>query len=450
MTASLRRRLVTFCALMIAILVLVGWSAATAWREVGRLRGRFTAAQFESFRIAGQLQSSVLDLQSGLLGYELSGEEESWSRYQRDSETLNAWIDRQRSVLKTDEEKRVLADIDKEYDHYLAVAQEVRRERNVPGANRVQQIGNAAQRMLALGGQLAEAHRRALGDFLGESQHSLQRLEALLGSGLAVILAVGAWGGQALYRETIAPLRRQLVETQELAERREKLASLGVLAAGVAHEIRNPLTAIKARLFTLQRRLEGHPLATEDAAIIDHEIDRLERIVNDFLSFARPGEPILQNVAPNDLLGEVGHLLAAELARNAIELSVDFSTETPSLEADPHQLKQVLINLVRNAAESIPRGGRVILRARRDFLPLRGRPQEVAVLEVEDNGEGIPAEIQERLFDPFFTTKPTGTGLGLSIAMRILEKHGGTLEFQTAPGRGTTFGMVLPVTEPRS
>jgi signal transduction histidine kinase len=183
----------------------------------------------------------------------------------------------------------------------------------------------------------------------------------------------------------------------------------------------------------------------EDAAIIDHEIDRLERIVGDFLLFARPGDPHLAAVAPHALLCEVCELLAPELAKNEVALVVESRAEVPTLRADPHQLEQVLINLVRNAAESIGQKGRITLRTRQDHLPLQGRPQEVVVLEVQDTGTGIPADVQERLFDPFFTTKAAGTGLGLSIAMRILERHGGTLQFQTVPGRGTTFGVVLPV-----
>ena len=236
-----------------------------------------------------------------------------------------------------------------------------------------------------------------------------------------------------------------MIEAKALAERHEKLASLGVLAAGVAHEIRNPLTAIKLRTYLLRENLaEGAP-ADEDVAVIEREIDRLERIVSDFLVFAHPGDPHLATVAPLDLLGEVRELLAPELAKNEVALAVESEPDAPTLRADPNQLKQVLINLVRNAAESIGRKGRITLRTRQDRLPLHGRPQEVIVLEVQDNGAGIPAQVQERLFDPFFTTKAAGTGLGLSIAMRILERHGGTLQFETEPGRGTTFGVVLPV-----
>ncbi len=448
MTAHLRRRLSVFCAFIIALIALIGWSAATAWHDIGRLRSRFTSAQFESFRIAGQLQSGVLSLDSALLAYEMGGEGSDWEQIQHNSHALDAWIDLQRGALKSDEEKRALDEINAEYDRYLAVAQTIHREHNeqtTPMKSRVHQLGTAAQRMLALGTRLADAHRRALGDFLGESQRSLQKLEALLGAGCLVLLAAVAWGARAMFREVIAPLRTQLIETQALAERHEKLASLGVLAAGVAHEIRNPLTAIKTRIFTLRKQLDRNAPALEDAAIIDHEIDRLERIVSDFLLFARPGDPDLATVAPDALLREVCELLTPELAKNKIVLAVESGTGDATLRADPHQLKQVLINLVRNAAESIGRTGRVTLRTRRDRLPLQGRTREVIVLEVQDTGAGISAEVQERLFDPFFTTKPAGTGLGLSIAMRILERHGGTLQFQTAPGSGTTFGVVLPV-----
>ncbi|MEA3208405.1 MAG: hypothetical protein QOE70_1462 [Chthoniobacter sp.] len=448
MTSHLRRRLAAFCALVTGLILLIGWSAVTAWHEVGALRSRFTSAQFESFRIAGQLQSTVWSLNSGLLAYEISGEEADWEQFARDSHALDAWIDLQRDALKTAEEKRVLAEIDAEYDRYLAVAQTIHREHGDPTVavkSRVHQLETAAQRMLTLGGHLADAHRRALGDFLGESQRSLRRVEALFGAGCLVMLTALAWGTRVLFRETIAPLRTQLIETRALAERHEKLASLGVLAAGVAHEIRNPLTAIKTWVFTLQRKLVQNAPALDDAAMIDHEIDRLERIVRDFLLFARPGDPELATVVPQELLREVGELLSPELGKSGIDLIVESRPDGATLRVDPQQLKQVLINLVRNAAESIGLGGRITLRSRQDQVSLQGRRQAVTIIEVQDTGAGIPAEVQERLFDPFFTTKPTGTGLGLSIAMRILERHGGTLQFQTVPGHGTTFGLVLPL-----
>jgi signal transduction histidine kinase len=448
MTASLRRRLAVFCGVVAALIALAAWSAVTAWLELGRLRGRFNAAQFESFRIAGELEGSVLSLGGALLAYELGGDPQSWTRFQQDSHELDIWIDNQRTALKTNEEKRALAEIDAEYDRFLASANTFHSEhgdRTVSVSDRVRQIENAEKQMISLAGRLAEAHRHALGDLISESRRSLQRLEVLLGAGFIFVLAVGAWGARVVYDETVAPLRRQLLETQMLAQRQEKLAALGVLAAGVAHEIRNPLMAIKLRAYLLRQNLEDGAPAGEDVRVIDNEITHLERIVSDFLLFARPSDPNLTTMAPHALLSEVRELLAPELAKNQVALVVESEADIPSFRADQQQLKQVLINLVRNAAESIAFHGRVTLRIRRDRLKVGGELRDVVVIEVGDTGAGIPAEIQERLFDPFFTTKPTGTGLGLSIAMRILEKHGGTLQFQTEPGKGTTFGMVLPI-----
>ena len=424
MSPHLRRRLTAFCTFNVALILLIGWSAATAWRDLGALRRRFTKAQFESFRVAGELQSSVLSLDSGLLAYEISGEQSDWEHFQTESHALDEWIDLQRGALKTEGEKRALDEINAEYDRYLAVAQTIHREhteQTEPVNSRLRQLEAAAQRMLALGARLADAHRRALGDFLGESQRSLQRLEAILAAGCLAMLAAVAWGTRVLFRDAIAPLRTQLIETHALAERREKLASLGVLAAGVAHEIRNPLTALKTRVFTLRKKLDRDAPALEDAAILDNEIERLDRIVSDFLLFARPGDPDLAKVTPHTLLCKVRELLSPELAKNEIELTVESAANDPTLRADPHQLKQVLINLVRNAAESIGQKGRVTLRSQQRCLLLRARKQEVVVLEVEDTGRGIPMKVRGRLFDPFFTTKAAGTGLGLSIAMRILE-----------------------------
>jgi signal transduction histidine kinase len=117
---------------------------------------------------------------------------------------------------------------------------------------------------------------------------------------------------------------------------------------------------------------------------------------------------------------------------------------------DTGHLKQVLINLVRNAAEAIEGEGGITLRARADHARLNGVMRDVAVLEVADTGRGIPPEVEKRLFDPFFSTKETGTGLGLSTAARIVEKHGGLLQYQTRVGHGTTFGIILPLLDPRS
>jgi signal transduction histidine kinase len=233
------------------------------------------------------------------------------------------------------------------------------------------------------------------------------------------------------------------VESQALVGRNEKLASLGLLAAGVAHEIRNPLTAIKAALFIQQKKFQPGSPERDDIQLVEREILRLERIVTEFLEFARPAEPELATIPADQPLAEVQALLSAQLAQDGIRLVREAGAPL-RVKVDPAQIKQALINLVQNAADSMDGGGTITLRARHDRKPLANGEANVVVLEVADTGKGIPPEVEARLFDPFFTTKDSGTGLGLSIAARMVEKQGGSLQYQTQVNHGTTFGIVLP------
>jgi signal transduction histidine kinase len=260
---------------------------------------------------------------------------------------------------------------------------------------------------------------------------------------LGFLLIAGVGLAVVVYRELIAPLRVKLVENQVLMERQEKLVSLGMLAAGVAHEIRNPLTAIKAWLFIQRKQLTTGTAEYADAEIIGSEVSRLEGIVKDVLLFARPSEPHLVEVNATEPLRQVQLLLRPQLEKANIQLVLDGSVDA-RIRIDAQQMQQVLINLIQNAAESIGKNGTVTLRARASMKRLGDRTDEAVILEVADTGKGIRAEVEKRLFDPFFTTKETGTGLGLSIAARIIAKHGGVLRYQTQVDRGTTFGVVLP------
>ncbi len=197
------------------------------------------------------------------------------------------------------------------------------------------------------------------------------------------------------------------------------------------------------RLFSLKRSLSDIASARDDAQVISDEIHRLERIVNDFLQLARPSEPSFERVAVGTLLREAGALLEPQLAKRSVRLVVEDPPQA-WLRADPRQLKQVLINLVDNGGQSIQGAGEVALRARTAAHALAGQMTETVEIEVADTGKGMSPEVVRRLFDPFFTTKENGTGLGLPIAARIVEQHGGVIEYETKVGRGTTFRLVLP------
>ncbi len=181
----------------------------------------------------------------------------------------------------------------------------------------------------------------------------------------------------------------------------------------------------------------------EDALVIGNEISRLERIVKDFLQFAHPSEPELVTIPAQKVLQEVHDLLKPELQKAGIQLTLA-SSEPAWVRMDTQQIKQVLINLVQNSADSIGRDGVIALSIHADPSHNRKATGARVVFEVADNGKGILPEVQQRLFDPFFTTKEGGTGLGLPIAARIVEKHGGELRYHTLLNHGTTFTILLP------
>jgi signal transduction histidine kinase len=283
--------------------------------------------------------------------------------------------------------------------------------------------------------------------FQVKADASLTRLQRFLFVALLCLLVSGATIIILAYRRMITPLRTTLTESRAIIERQEKLASLGVFATGIAHEIRNPLTAIKVRLFSLKQSHRPGTSEHEDVQVIESEIDRLELIVKEFLQFARPAEPDFRIVPLGKILQDIQQLLETEFSRKGIQLNIDAAADE-LVQVDPNKFKQVLLNLAQNGAQAISGRGTVTLRSRFDRRVLHGQMRPAVIIDIADTGSGMAPEIQKRLFDPFFTTKEQGTGLGLPIAARIIEKHGGAIEYQTAPEQGTTFSIILPRVTP--
>ena len=449
MNRALKVRLTAFALVIVTLAIAIGFAAYSSWREVGRLQQRLSTGHLRSFEIADHLQASVLKLQTTLVSYELSRDPKDREQFKKDSAELDDWINQQKPTLSSARELELLNQVDAAYDVFLGSATNAWNDAAQSEDLRLRHIQDtqrAVSPLFELARQLADAHRATLEDAFVEAQKSISLLRWVIFGSLALLIGASVWLFATVYREMIAPLQMKLVQSHAIIERQEKLASLGVLAAGVAHEIRNPLTAIKARLFSHQRRLKKGSEEFEDAVVIGAEINRLERIVKDFLQFARPSEPQLVKVTAEPILRDVRDLLASQLEKRDISLRIDELVKD-EFKADPQQLKQVLINLVQNAAESIDHNGQITLRARSGTFRFNGHHQPAVILETQDNGKGIPPDVQKRLFDPFFSTKESGTGLGLSIAARIVEKHGGALEFQTQVNRGTTFGIVLPIVD---
>ena len=455
-------RLTVFEVALFLVVLAIGWATLRAFRfarQVDQIPVTFRTMPDDYFRVADYLEPAVGELNDILLRYTTRHDRTEWERFQRKSQELKEWLTGMKaSSLKvkitmlqpveiTTDLGTLLDEIDTDYEAYLVEARRVAKEPAASenlgqGAAKLDKVRLQTRKLAALGSQ-ARAQGQAIQIFLSGSKSWFPWLQRVLMAASLLLVAFGFWVMLVAYRRVVSPLRRRLTESDTIIERSLKMAHFGELAAGVAHEIRNPLTAIRARLFTLQKTLVSGTPAHEDALVIRNEIDRLNRIVTDFLQLARPAEPRLVAVTGDTLLHEVLDLFAPQCERQNIELKID-PVDGEQFLADPQQMKQVLINLIQNAADSIEVDGVITLRARHDTRPLQERTVKVVILEVSDTGSGIPPDVQNRLFDPFFSTKKGGTGLGLSIAAQIVGNHHGKLEFHTEAGHGTTFAIVLP------
>jgi PAS domain S-box-containing protein len=226
---------------------------------------------------------------------------------------------------------------------------------------------------------------------------------------------------------------------QEKTRQQEKLASVGTLAAGLAHEIRNPLNGAQLHVSFLERALKkssAEPDMIDAVHVVGDEIRRLAALVTEFLDFARPRPPLLKKVSARSLAERVVQLMSAKAVEANVNVVLDLPTRDPELNVDAAKMEQVLLNLLTNAVEALTLvGGTVTMRVRR-------QPRSV-FFEIEDDGPGIPTS-NAPIFDPFFSTKPDGTGLGLSITHRIVTDHRGTIVVESRPGR-TVFRVTLPL-----
>ena len=237
-------------------------------------------------------------------------------------------------------------------------------------------------------------------------------------------------------------------ELEEQVRRSDRLAALGILAAGVAHEVRNPLVGVRAAAQLMEREPGFPPSLQEFIGIIIREVDRLNRLVGDLLAFAGSRPLRIQSCNVNQVVEEALSLEESTLQAGGITVLRRYDPAVPSVAADPERLLQVFLNLIRNGAEAMLGGaGELRLRTRFERVAPQCGGRAATVVEIGDRGPGILPDIQAQVFNPFFTTKVGGTGLGLPISLRIVEEHGGAIEVQSEVGQGTTFRVLLPITQ---
>lgn len=257
-------------------------------------------------------------------------------------------------------------------------------------------------------------------------------------------------GGDSELRELAHYLKRLMTDVSETRSdlersrvqlaQADRLAAVGKLAASVAHEIRNPLTSMKMRIFSLRRVTSDHPEIRQKLVIVSEEIHRLENIVHHFLDFSRPPPVHVQSQNWERFLDKVLELLQYRMEERQVRLVRRDSLEIPEVYIDSEQLKQVFLNLIHNAIDAMPPEGQLELSS---VLAMHGGREMLAV-RVADSGPGMTEVTRAKIFEPFFTTKPDGTGLGLCIAASIMVSHGGSLELEKSDSQGTTWIVWLP------
>ncbi|TYO99486.1 signal transduction histidine kinase [Geothermobacter ehrlichii] len=231
----------------------------------------------------------------------------------------------------------------------------------------------------------------------------------------------------------------QLLAAEEQLRRADRLSALGELSAGLAHEVRNPLGSIRGTAEILRDAIPADSPHREFADILVHEVDRLNRVVQDFLDFARPGRGGEDAVDLNRVVDEVLTLSGRMLEKEGIDLCFQ-AGDIPPCSGRAEQLKQALLNLVINAMQAMPQGGSLRI--------VTAAADGGTVITLSDTGIGIAPEKLEKIFDPFYTSRAEGTGLGLAITARIIRGHRGRIEVDSEPGRGTTFRIYLPGQKP--
>lgn len=231
---------------------------------------------------------------------------------------------------------------------------------------------------------------------------------------------------------------QKLQETFEQLRRSDRLAALGQMSAGIAHEIRNPLGSIKGSIEILEKEIPPDHPKTEFVGIIKDEVARLNSLINEFLQFARPPNPVVKISNLNEVIDSTLTLLTKSAENSRVEIRTALDPRLPSVRLDPDQIRQVLLNLMLNSIQAMPEGGRLEIGTRFNM------DTKKVTVAIKDEGVGISQEDLDRIFDPFFSTRPEGTGLGLSVSHQLVENNGGTISVRANPGSGVSFCLEFP------
>jgi signal transduction histidine kinase len=480
--SNLRLRIYIILSTLVLITLLGG--VIMVWYTY-RMEGLFTfivRKNLVALQQAETLQTALISQRGFVSYYFLDGDPDWLGQLGEYRRIFKERLSEARELVETEQENYALHLIESEYVQYTLSKDSVIHHYQAGEADKRAQLHRDSRdhfsRIIQLCEEYKNLHRDRLEQVSAESQTQAERLRMIAASAMLISLFLALLLAFMLIHHILGPVRRLALEADRMGQpldsgnevkalsrsvrglieeydlayseleksrehllHAEKMALVGKLAAGMAHSIRNPLTSVKMRIFSLDRALDLSEPQKEDFEVISDEIRHIDTIVENFLEFSRPPKLKIQKVNPSEVVDLVLQLLRHRLESYDVEIRLNRTGPLPLIEADPEQLKEVLVNLVVNACESMERGGTILIKEEQAVVEPLGY---VVSIGLADNGPGIPDSLQGKIFQPFFTTKEEGTGLGLSIAARIVKEHGGRLDMWSKEGEGTTFTIILP------
>ncbi|MBW1827466.1 MAG: MCP four helix bundle domain-containing protein [Deltaproteobacteria bacterium] len=480
---NLRNRIYLILTALVFITLLYGLITVWYTYRLERVLTAIIDRNLVACQSAEAFESSLINQKGFVSYYFLDGDPDWLRQLGKYRQIFNEQLHTAKLLVEDEQQKLALDQIDREYQLYIddkdrVIAYYKTGERE-QGTELHRKVRDRFFNILELCKRYKEFHTQKIMSARNESLLQARKLRFIAGVAMLVVFSLSVLLAFILAKQILDPLHRlaqeankegilkksgdevkaisrsvhdlieaagqthiELERSREHLLQAEKMAMVGKLAAGMAHSIRNPLTSVKMRLFSLSRSLELSDYQKEDFDVISEEIRHTDAIVQSFLEFSRPPRLKMQQISPSIVVDMGLQLLEHRLKSYDVKVNVIRKHQLPEIQADPEQLKEVLVNLIINACEAMEQGGSIVIEEEEDLVPPSGR---VAVIRLKDNGPGIPESIHDNIFQPFFTTKEEGTGLGLSIAARIVEEHQGRLDIQSKEGQGSTFIITLPI-----
>lgn len=479
----------TLMVLVLVVTMLCGVVGLLTALEMERLMAAMVSRNMPSVVAANELQQALLQQRGIVAAYFLEGHPGWLTDLDRIKPSVAHWLAEARKTAQREEERKIL---DQLTDVYTAYDSERERAIALFTAGRATEARDVLLRDVSLLStraqdlcrELVASNRRHNRAAVEDGHQRVEDLKLFLTIGLATGVALGLTLLMLVLRAVLNPLRRlakdarahslepspvptprfqnelgeleyysralmsdmsrartSLEESRRQLLTAEKLAAVGKFAACVAHEIRSPLTAMKMWLYQIQQAASAQPGIEQPIRVLENEICRLEELATSFLEFSRPPEIDRESVQISAVVDDTLELAGPRLREKGLRTVWVNGAVLPAVQGDPRQLRQVLLNLVANAADVTPRGGELRITESLEVGD-DGSPQ--VVVRVQDGGPGVAEEVRAHVFEPFVTTKPHGTGLGLSIASSIVSRHGGRLDLESSTERGSVFSMRIP------